>query len=51
MFIGILGRSENLPDELIVKMCYRFAEEFEEELTSLKCTKRYKLKKYFILGR
>lgn len=37
LFIGIHGRSTNLPDELIVEQCNSFAEEFEEKFSSLRC--------------
>jgi C_GCAxxG_C_C family probable redox protein len=37
MLIGILGRKKNLIDEITVKNCFRFAEEFQKKFGSLSC--------------
>lgn len=37
LFIGILGRARNMPDDWIVKLCRQFAQEFEGQFTSLLC--------------
>ena len=37
MFLGIIGRSRELPDDRIVSMCRAFAEGFEKRFTSLSC--------------
>lgn len=39
LFIGIYGRSLNLDDGAIVKLCSFFAESFENNFTSLLCSK------------
>ncbi len=38
MLIGIIGRKKNLSDEMTVKHCYRFAEEFQKKFGSLNCS-------------
>lgn len=37
MFIGILGRTRSIADEEIVSFCKEFAQNFENEFTSLGC--------------
>jgi hypothetical protein len=37
LFIGIYGRYLKLHDKELVKLCYRFAHEFETEFSSLLC--------------
>ena len=38
MFLGILGRQRNIPDELIVKNCHEYASRFERNFGSLSCS-------------
>ena len=38
MLIGIIGREKNLSDEITVKNCFRFAEEFQKRFGSLNCS-------------
>ncbi len=37
MFIGIIGKEKNLNNNTIVELCYKYAEQFEEEFGSLQC--------------
>lgn len=37
MFIGILGRLKNIPDDFIINYCCSYAEEFERKFGSLNC--------------
>ena len=38
MLIGIIGRNKKLSDEITVKNCFRFAEEFQKKFGSLNCS-------------
>lgn len=38
LFIGIFGRQQKMSDKKIIKHCYQFAEQFEKEFGSLKCS-------------
>ena len=38
MFLGIFGKSNNIPNDVIIKSCKQFAKEFEEKFTSLQCS-------------
>lgn len=38
MFIGILGRERNVPDDKLVALCRNFADSFEREFASLQCS-------------
>lgn len=37
LFIGILGRARNIPDDRIVEICNQFAGAFEQQFSSLIC--------------
>ncbi|GAK58041.1 hypothetical protein U27_05014 [Candidatus Vecturithrix granuli] len=37
MFLGILGRAQNIPDDRIVEACRCFARQFEQQFSSLLC--------------
>jgi hypothetical protein len=37
MFIGIIGRLNGMPDDLIINYCFIYAEEFEKKFGSLNC--------------
>ncbi|MDY0093851.1 MAG: C-GCAxxG-C-C family protein [Candidatus Vecturithrix sp.] len=37
MFLGIMGRSQNLSDARIVEACWLFAHQFEQRFSSLRC--------------
>lgn len=37
MFIGIMGRERQLPDDTIVAVCQEFGSQFEKEFSSLRC--------------
>jgi len=37
IFIGILGKKQNLSNEEIVKFCYEYADNFEKKFGSLSC--------------
>lgn len=39
LFIGIYGRHKNIKNEIIVRICNLFAEKFENEFSSLLCSK------------
>lgn len=38
MFLGIFGRENNIPDNIIVQSCREFAKQFENEFNSLQCS-------------
>ena len=38
MFLGIFGRENNIPDNIIVDSCREFANQFENEFNSLQCS-------------
>ena len=37
MFLGIIGRTEKIPDASIVEACQTFARQFEQQFSSLLC--------------
>ena len=37
MFLGILGRAKGLADQEIIQLCCRYAENFEEQFSSVLC--------------
>jgi len=39
MFLGIIGREQQIPDATIVDKCREFAQQFENEFQSLSCKK------------
>jgi hypothetical protein len=39
MFLGILGRAKGLADQEIIQLCCRYAENYEEQFSSLLCRK------------
>ena len=38
MFLGIFGRENNIPDNIIVDSCREFANQFENKFKSLQCS-------------
>jgi C_GCAxxG_C_C family probable redox protein len=38
MFLGISGRENNIPDNIIIQSCREFAKQFENEFNSLQCS-------------
>lgn len=38
MFLGILGKENNIPEDVIVDHCRAYAQQFESEFTSLSCS-------------
>ncbi|WP_457570976.1 C-GCAxxG-C-C family (seleno)protein [Desulfovulcanus sp.] len=38
LFLGIFGRENNIPDNIIVDYCREFANQFENEFKSLQCS-------------
>ena len=38
MFLGIFGRENNIPDNIIVDSCREFADQFENKFKSLQCS-------------
>jgi len=38
MFLGIYGKYNNVPDNMIVQSCNKFAKQYEKEFKSLQCS-------------